>query len=95
MHPPTEQERAEYWHERHREQRGPEHRTRLGESERVKQLPFWPGERKDREKARRMIAIEKKIGRPTSFVDSSTPTTTARRSRGQRGSVRGSGMRFR
>ena len=45
-------------------------------------LPSCPVSAKTGTKASRMIAIEKKTGRPTSRVDSSTVSQTRRRSRG-------------
>jgi hypothetical protein len=47
-----------------------------------KSLPSWPVSAKTGTKARMMMAIEKKIGRPTTRVDSSTVDATAPRSRG-------------
>ena len=45
-------------------------------------LPSWPVRANTGMKARMMIAIEKKIGRPTRRVASETVASTARRSRG-------------
>lgn len=47
-----------------------------------KSFPSWPVNANTGTKARMMIAIEKKIGRPTSRVASSTVSVTRRRSRG-------------
>ena len=47
-----------------------------------KSLPSWPVSANTGMKARMMIAIEKKMGRPTRRVDSSTVAATAWRSRG-------------
>jgi hypothetical protein len=47
-----------------------------------KSLPSWPVRAKTGMKANTMMAIEKKMGRPTRRVASSTVAATARRSRG-------------